>query len=180
LDGFRPVPIGFTGRVGANDQSAVTYVCGAAKWCTQVTLYSFPSTISIEGYTIRPANIVTISAATGVKEAYCKKLADQAKANAILPGLGDVIYNRQNVDVPQKLVSGLLESIFGFGTAAGQAMSATSNSNRALSNIRSLTGVPMTATKRFFFWVGVAQNVYQLGNAVKASQDAYQSCIGWF
>src|SRR5215471_18230981 len=100
-----------------------------------------------------------------------------AFANAIMPGLGDVIYNTQNVDVAQKLTSGVLESIFGFGTAAGQVMSATSKSDTALTNIRSLTKLPKTLTQRAFFWAGVVQNTVQVANALYSSTKAYQGCM---
>jgi hypothetical protein len=122
-------------------------------------------------------NTATISATTGVKEAYCNKQADMARASAILPGLGDVIYNHHNVDVAQKLTSGILQSFFGFGTAAGQAMSAASKSDAALTNIRSTTGVPKTLAKRAFFWAGVVQNAYQVTKALAISKNQYQACM---
>jgi hypothetical protein len=48
-----------------------------------------------------------------------------AMTNTILPGLGDVLDNTKNVDVPQKLTSGILGSFFGFGTATGETWGQT-------------------------------------------------------
>ncbi len=102
-----------------------------------------------------------------------------AMANAIVPGFGDVIYNHENVDVAQKLTSGILQSFFGFGTAAGAAMSATSKSDAALTSIRSATGIPKTFAKRAFFWIGLAQNAYQITKAVAISRNEYQACMSF-
>ncbi|HTS70569.1 MAG TPA: hypothetical protein VMO17_16415 [Terriglobia bacterium] len=95
-------------------------------------------------------------------------------------GLGDSIYNYDNVDVPQKLTSGVLESLFGFGTVAGQAMSATSKSDAALSSIRAATGIPKTLAKRAFFWIGAATTAYQIGKALSIGTNEYQTCMASF
>jgi RHS repeat-associated protein len=121
-------------------------------------------------------NIPTISAGSqSAKEDYCKKKSDQAALNVILPGLGDVIYNYDNVDVAQKLTSGVLETFFGFGTGAGQAMSWTTKSDMALTNIRSATGLPKTLVG-----LKVAGGVATAVSAIKAvekARETYKACM---
>ena len=123
------------------------------------------------------ANTATISAGTGNMSAYCNDQSNMAIANAILPGLGDSIYNYDNVDVPQKLTAGVLESLFGFGTAAGQAMSATSKSDAALTSIRAATGIPKTFAQKAFFWIGAATTAYQIAKAGSIGKNVYQTCM---
>jgi len=126
-------------------------------------------------------NVATISAGPpGAKEAYCKDKSNQAALNTLLPGLGDSIYNYDNVDVVQKLTSGVLDSLFGFGTAAGQAMSWTSGSDMALTNIRSATGLPKTLASKVLNFAGGALTVIKGVQALAKAQEEYKACMASF
>ena len=106
--------------------------------------------------------------------------ANQAALNTLLPGLGDSIYNYDNVDVAQKLSSGVLDSLFGFGTVAGPLMSWTSKSDMALTNIRSATGLPKTFTSAGLKFAGGALTVAKSVQALAKAQEAYKACMASF
>ncbi len=124
-------------------------------------------------------NTATVSAAPGAKQAYCNNKSNQAGLNTLLPGLGDSIYNYDNVDVTQKIASGALESFFGFGTAAGQAMSWTGKSDMALTNIRSITGIPKTLVSGGLKIAGGVATAITGAKALAAAQAEYKACMAY-
>lgn len=110
---------------------------------------------------------------------YCDTQSYMAGLNVMLPGLGDAVYNHENVDVAQKLTSGILDSIFGFGTAAGQIMGKARKSETALYNIRDVTGAPMTVASRVLRTLSVLITVRQSVSALATMRSVFQTCMGY-
>ena len=149
--------------------------CGGSEHCIGTFVPYYVDLGSITGGESPANNVATISAGGSFAD-YCNNKSNQAALNVIVPGLGDSIYNYSNVDVAQKLTSGILSSFFGFGTAAGQAMSWTANSNMALTSIRSATGLPKTLVSTGLTFVGGALTVIQGVRALNTSFQTYQAC----